>query len=144
MITMVCRLTSKDGEPRSSPARRGIIPRYLLMKSLLSLFITFLALAGQRAMPQQEVKAVAPPAATGVRVGVFPEEVSKTYTVNEGVPSNDIRSIAVTASGDVYAGTARGLARFSAGQWATLAAEGEAVEQVAARGDDVWFTSAGK
>ena len=107
-----------------------------------------LAFAGQRAIPQQEVKtAVRPvdvPAAAGVRVGVFPEEVSRAYTAKDGVPSNDVRSIAVTASGDVYAGTARGLARFSAGKWTTVAAEGEAVEQVAARGDDVWFISAGK
>ena len=60
------------------------------------------------------------------------------------MPSNDVRSIAVTASGDVYAGTAQGLAHLSAGKWTTVAADGVAVEQVAARGDDVWFTSAGK
>lgn len=118
------------------------------MKPRFVVFIMFLALTGQRAIPQQEVKtAVRPvdlPAVTGVRVGVFGEEVSRAYTAKDGVPSDDARSIAVTASGDVYAGTARGLARFSAGKWATLAADGEAVEQVAARGDDVWFTAAGK
>ena len=69
------------------------------------------------------------PAVAGVRVGVFPEEVSKTYTAQEGVPSNDVRSIAVTASGEVYAGTAQGLARLSAGKWVTVAADGEAVDR---------------
>src|SRR5271157_5178877 len=120
--------------------------RYL-MKPCFVVLIMLLALTGQGATPQEVKPAVRPvdlPAVTGVRVGVFPEEVSRAYTVNEGIPSNDIRSIAVTASGDVYAGAARGLARFSAGKWTTIAADGEAVDQVAASADDVWFISAGK
>jgi len=114
------------------------------MNSRFVVIIMFLALAGQRAMPQQGAKSAVPSAVTGVRVGVFPEEVHKTYTVNEGLPSNDVRSIAVTTSGEVYAATARGLARYSAGKWTTIAAEGKAVDQVAAKGDDVWFISGGK
>ncbi|MGD1103664.1 MAG: hypothetical protein ABSA59_16560, partial [Terriglobia bacterium] len=81
------------------------------MKLRFVVFIMFLALTGQRAIPQQEVKtgvrALDLPAVTGVRVGVFKEEVSRAYTAKDGVPSNDVRSIAVTASGDIYAGTAR-------------------------------------
>jgi hypothetical protein len=84
------------------------------------------------------------PSVAGGRVGVFQEEVSRGYTTGDGLPSNDVRSIAIAASGDLYAGTARGLARLSAGKWTTVAAEGEAVEQVATAGDDVWFISAGK
>jgi len=114
------------------------------MKPRFVIFIVLLALATQRAMPQQEVKTVDHPAVAGVRVGVFPEEVSRAYTAKDGVPSDDVRAIAVTASGDVYAGTARGLARLSAGHWATVAADGMAVDQVAAVGDDVWFITAGK
>jgi hypothetical protein len=118
------------------------------MKLRFVILIMFLALMGQQAMPQQEartaVRSMDPPAVAGMRVGVFKEEVQRTYTAKDGVPSDDVRSIAVTASGDVYAATARGLARFSAGKWSTAAADGEAVEQVAASGDDVWFISAGK
>ena len=114
------------------------------MKPRSILFSIFLLAVVQRAMPQQSNPAEPTVSTTriiGVRVGVFPEEVSRSYSVVEGLPSNDVRSIAVTASGDVYAGTARGLARFAAGKWTTVTAEGEAVEQVAAAGDDVWFIS---
>ncbi|MGD0226333.1 MAG: hypothetical protein ABSF71_28730 [Terriglobia bacterium] len=114
------------------------------MKPRSVLLITFLALTGPRAFPQQAVKATGRLEVAGVHVGVFPEEVSRTYTTNDGVPSDDVRSIAITASTDVYAATTRGLARFSAGTWTTIAANGEAVEQVAARGNDVWFISGGK
>ena len=118
------------------------------MKVRFVVFIMYLVLTGQQAISQQEVKTAARPVdlptIAGVRVGVFQEEVSRAYKAKDGVPSDDVRSIAVTASGDVYAGTARGLAHLSGGKWASVAAEGVAVEQVAARGDDVWFTSAGK
>src|SRR5271157_4989589 len=118
------------------------------MKPRFAVFIMFLILMGQQAMSQQEAKTVVrpgdPPEVAGVRVGVFKEEVRRTYTAKDGLASDDVRSIAVTASGDVYAATSRGLARFSAGKWSTAAADGEAVELVAASGDDVWFISAGK
>ncbi len=108
----------------------------------------FIVLMGHRAIAQQNASTSVPPldvtAIASLRVGAFPQEVSKTYTVQAGVPSNDIRAVAVTASGDIYAGTALGLARFSAGHWTTVAAAGEAVDQVAASDDDIWFTSAGK
>ena len=97
------------------------------MKLRSFVLILFLALAGQRVIPQEVKTAVRPvdlPAVAGVRVGVFREEVSRAYAAKDGVPSNDVRSVAITASGDVYAGTARGLARFSAGRWATLAKRG--------------------
>jgi hypothetical protein len=113
-----------------------------------SLFILAIVLMGHRSISQQQGGASASPgdgtAVAGLRVGAFPEEVSRAYTAQTGVPSNDIRAVAVTASGEVYAGTARGLARYSAGEWSTVAAAGEAVDQVAASGDDVWFTSVGR
>jgi hypothetical protein len=114
------------------------------MKSRFVVIMTLSVLAGQQAMPQQQAKTALSPPVRGVRVGVFPEEVSKTYTVIDGISSNDVRAIAVTALGDVYAATARGLSRFSAGKWATVAAEGQAVDQVAVAGDDVWFVFEGK
>ncbi|HXX23340.1 MAG TPA: hypothetical protein VEO19_09330, partial [Terriglobia bacterium] len=118
------------------------------MKARFVILIIFLVLAEQRAVSQPQVKTAAQPgelaADTGLRVGVFQEEFRLEYTAKDGLPSDDVRSVAVTASSDVYAGTARGLTRFSAGKWATVAADGEAVEQAATSGDDVWFLSAGK
>jgi hypothetical protein len=114
------------------------------MKTRFAVLIMAIALTGQRALPQQEVKMGNAPELAGVRVGVFQEEVRTVYAEPDGVPSNDVRSVAVTAAGDVYAATACGLARFAGGKWSTVAAEGVAVEQVAASGDAVWFISAGK
>jgi hypothetical protein len=117
------------------------------MKARFVVLIILLVLAEQGAVAQQALKAAVQPgdvSAMGLRVGVFPEEVRTVYAAQDGVPSNDVRSVAVTAAGDVYAGTARGLARYAGGKWATVAADGEAVEQVTASGDDVWSISAGK
>ena len=79
-----------------------------------------------------------------MRIGVFQQEVARSFTTSNGLPSNDLRAVAITTSGDVYAATARGLARYSPGKWTTVASEGESVEQVATRGDDVWYISAGR
>ena len=106
------------------------------MKTQFAILMMLLVFACQPALPQQEV--------AGVHIGEYQQEVRMDYATKDGLPSDDVRSVAVTASGDVYAGTALGLARFAAGKWATVAADGEAVEQVAAAGDDVWFISAGK
>ncbi len=81
---------------------------------------------------------------SGIRVGVFQEEVSREFTTADGLPSTDVRAIAISASGDVYAATAMGLARFSAGHWSVVAAQGAPVEQVVTAGDGVAFISAGK
>ncbi len=80
----------------------------------------------------------------GVRVGTFQQEVSREFTTADGLPSSDVRGIAITASGDVYAATALGLARFADGHWSVVAAQGVAVERVVASGDDVEYVSAGK
>lgn len=116
-------------------------PRFII---LIMLLIMLLALTGERALSQEAVTPSGRPAVASLRVGVFPEEVSRAYTTKENLPSNDVRSIAITASGDVYAATARGLARFSAGTWTTVAAEGAGGEEVAVNGYEVWFISAGK
>ncbi|MGO8814870.1 MAG: hypothetical protein ACLQVG_09480 [Terriglobia bacterium] len=110
------------------------------MKPRFVLFFMLLAIAAPQAFPQQAVK----PAVASVRVGEFLEETSRAYTTKGNLPANDVLSIAITASGEVYAATARGLARLSAGTWTTVGAEGAAVEQVATKGNIVWFISRGK
>ena len=83
----------------------------MIMKPRFVVLFILVAITVPRAFPQLAVK----PAGASVRVGVFREEVRRAYTTKENLPSNDVRSIAITASGDVYAATAQGLARFSAG-----------------------------
>ena len=110
-------------------------------------FIVLLIFVCQGAFSQQKASTSAQsadPAAAGLKVGEFPEEVRVAYAVKDGLPSEDVRSVAVTASGDVYAATARGLARFAAGRWSTVAANGEAVDLVTVVGNEVWFISGGK
>lgn len=109
-----------------------------------SILIVAIILTGHRSNSQQQRSTLAPAENAAAVAGVFPEEVSRVYTAQAGVPSSDIHAVAVTASGDVYAATAKGLARFSTGKWSTVTAAGADVDQVSAAGDDVWFTSAGR
>ena len=57
------------------------------------------------------------PFGCGIRVGSFETEVRTVYTTDEGLPVDDVRSVAVGSDGAVYAGTAKGLAEFSNGRW---------------------------
>ncbi len=54
-------------------------------------------------------------------VGTYPQEMRTAYTTAEGLPSDDVLSIAVTESGEVYAGTTKGLATFDGSAWAPVA-----------------------
>jgi hypothetical protein len=81
------------------------------------LLAAFLAAAAQPApaFGQAEAK----PAA--VKVGVFTQEVGRSWTTADGLPSDDVLSVAVTPSGTVYAGTAAGLARLEKDRWVAVA-----------------------
>jgi len=61
------------------------------------------------------------PPVPGIKVGKVPTEIRTIATVADGLPSDDILSIATLASGEVYAGTSRGLARFDGRKWAAVA-----------------------
>ncbi len=52
----------------------------------------------------------------GVRVGSFEQEVSRFYTIADGLPSNDVASVAVVNS-VLFVKTASGAAKFSQGKW---------------------------
>jgi hypothetical protein len=56
----------------------------------------------------------------GVNVGMFAQEVRSVYREKDGLPDNDVRAVEVLPGGDVYAGTAKGLARFVGGTWRTV------------------------
>jgi hypothetical protein len=80
----------------------------------------------------------------GLKVGRFPVDVRTEYTVADGLPSNDARAIAVLAGGDVYAGTAKGLARFDGRRWQPNAAITSEVHLLAAAPDGLLVATAGK
>ena len=61
--------------------------------------------------------------APSIRVGVFSQEVAAFYGEADGLPSADVYAVAVlerNGVATVYAGTAKGLCRFSDGAWQTI------------------------
>lgn len=75
-----------------------------------------------------------------VAVGTFAAEVRRTYTVADGLPSDDVRCVAA-AGGRVWAGTAQGLAVREASGWRV--ADSRPVSACAAEGDGVLFAVPG-
>lgn len=55
-----------------------------------------------------------------MRVGGFEQQVHRAFTSGDGLPSNDVHDIAISAEGTVYAKTARGIARFADGRWTAV------------------------
>ncbi|MBA7542646.1 hypothetical protein ES705_34970 [subsurface metagenome] len=47
----------------------------------------------------------------------FLQEVSTFYTIENGLPSNQVNAIAIDSHGKIYAGTGAGLANFSGNKW---------------------------
>ncbi|MCF6285646.1 MAG: hypothetical protein L3K26_10700, partial [Candidatus Hydrogenedentes bacterium] len=56
-----------------------------------------------------------------LKVSTYSQELRTAYTTADGLPSDDVRAIVVTESGDVYAGTAAGLAKWAGEQWVPVA-----------------------
>jgi len=80
----------------------------------------------------------------GVKVGAFAQEVRTNYGVAQGLPSDEVYSIAVTDGGEVYAGTREGLARFSGGRWTPVKAfSGAPVQAIAARNQELFVAFGG-
>ncbi|HOJ34811.1 MAG TPA: hypothetical protein PKY35_08630 [Candidatus Hydrogenedentes bacterium] len=52
-----------------------------------------------------------------VEVGVYGQETRVFYGKSDGLPSEDVRAILVSADGTVYAGTSAGLAQWDRSQW---------------------------
>jgi len=80
------------------------------MRILAALFLLAPALATHTAPLTSPVS---------LEIESFPQELSAAYTTAQGLPSNDVLAIDVTADGKVYAGTARGLALFDGERWQT-------------------------
>ena len=61
-------------------------------------------------------------------VGMFIQEVRINYTEADGLLDNDVRALAVCASGEVYAATRGGLCVYAQGKWQAVdALKGQAV-----------------
>lgn len=52
-----------------------------------------------------------------IAVGTYPQEMRTAYTMADGLPSDDVLSVAVTKNGEVFAGTSKGLAKFDGKVW---------------------------
>lgn len=53
-----------------------------------------------------------------VVVGTFPQQVASHFTTAQGLPSDDVTNVGLTAGGEIVAVTTRGNAVFRAGRWA--------------------------
>jgi hypothetical protein len=104
-------------------------PWLSVTKTFLLCFVLFFPAAELAAQgpPSQQARALA----NGLKVGRFPVDVRTAYTRADGLPSNNVFAIAVQPTGDVYAGTAKGLARFDGHRWMSVGALPHAVPLLA-------------
>ncbi|MCA9039342.1 MAG: hypothetical protein KDA65_03235 [Planctomycetaceae bacterium] len=75
----------------------------------------------------------------GEQVGQFLQQVGVHYSEKEGLPSNDVYSLAVDKT--IYAGTSNGIARFDGSGWATILKTESPVVALAASGDKVYYAT---
>jgi len=80
----------------------------------------------------------------GIHVGKVVAEIRTVATAADGLPSDDVLSVALTAAGEIYAGTARGLARFEGGKWSAVSALSAPAPLLAPIDGGVYATSGGK
>jgi len=74
------------------------------------------------------------PRARGINVGPFKTEARSIYTTKQGLPDDNVWSVAVGPNGAVYAGTAKGLAKFENGKWHPVDGFKEDVKLLASNG----------
>lgn len=80
-----------------------------------------------------------------ITIGTFKQEVRVEFKTEHGLPADEITSVAVLNGNTVFAGTAKGLARFAGGRWVVVkGTEGAPVEAVAVGQGKVWFMHSGR
>ncbi len=52
-----------------------------------------------------------------IKIGKFPQDFAVCYTVEQGLPSNDVQSVCLSADGQVFAETKKGWAAYRDGKW---------------------------
>jgi hypothetical protein len=91
------------------------------------------------------------PRVAGIRVGKVVAEIRTVFAVADGLPSDDVSCVALSGTGEVFAGTSHGLARFNGHQWTAIAAVAGPVKLLApvadgvyaAAGDRLWSVRGG-
>jgi hypothetical protein len=78
----------------------------------------------------------------GLKVGRFPVDVHADYKVADGLPTIDVLAVSVLPSGSVYAGTAKGLARFDGHRWTPVAGPKGVVKLLAPSGNALLVVTA--
>ncbi len=78
---------------------------------------------------------------SSVKIGTFQQEVRREYTTAHGLPADAISSVATQDGKTVFAGTARGLARFENERWSLVAGTSGAVSAVATAQGKVLFVA---
>jgi hypothetical protein len=111
----------------------------MLRKTLLGLGVAVsLALAP---FSQADSHGDKPATKPSIKVGTYLQQIHNAYTIDHGLPTSDVLSIAIGGDSRVYAGTASGLAVYNDGAWTVVdGATDDAVATVTAGGDGVLFT----
>jgi hypothetical protein len=84
------------------------------------------------------------PRIPGIHVGEVVAEIRTVATAANGLPSDDVSSVALTPTGEIYAGTARGLARFEGGKWSPVGVLAAPVNLLAPIQGGVYAAAGGK
>ena len=87
------------------------------MRPILASMLSAIVLTACAYAAPDDKPAVPPPPPKTMKASPYQQEVRTIYTASEGVAEPDVRTVAVTEGGHVYAGTAKGLLHFSAGKW---------------------------
>ncbi len=77
-----------------------------------------------------------------ITIGTFKQEVRREFTSADGLPTDTITSVAAQDGKTVFAGTAKGLARFSDGVWELVKGTADAqIEAVASGRGKIFFAA---
>ncbi len=76
----------------------------------------------------------------GIRVNSFFNDESTFFSNEKGLPDNDVRAVAVTKNGTIYAATAKGLAEFKEGKFLPVKGADFSVSQMIAFGNGLYFS----
>ena len=80
-----------------------------------------------------------------IAVGTFKQEVRTEFTIENGLPSNDVTSIGVVDGKTVFAGTSKGLARYEQGRWQVVpGTAGTRIDAIAATKNQLLFAASDK
>ncbi len=149
IVTAAARYSAEhllNWQAHSFPASSDTLvspPMPTVTRLALALAFSTRFLPAASAQEPEQPGANVPPQPQAVTVGIFDAEVATTFTTDDGLPDNDVLSVAVTSNDVVYAGTAQGLARFQDGKWVQATDYNGPVKLLDADGAGVMALAAG-